>query len=164
MSAHNRRNKGLPREHFSPTENLATREGAKRQMLERFAERYRVKVCRNQEDETDIIQGRLGHIYKYSATELGAMFIPKLKPGQAPRTAMWNARRAEAEAAGMALRQSGDAEGALSFDPGNSEQARIALEIAKPKRKRQMSPEQLGHLASIGFKARKTTVERLISP
>jgi hypothetical protein len=81
------------------------------------------------------------------------MFIPTLKLGQAARTGMWNARRKEAEAAGMILRQSGDAEGSLSFNPVNPEQSLIALKIARPKQKRRLSADQLAHLARIGFQS-----------
>ena len=132
-------------------------------MLEQFAKQYRVKIRRNTEDGTEVIEGRWGNIYEYSTTELGVMFLPPLKPGQTARTGMWNARRLEAESAGMVLRQSGDGEGSLSFDPSNPKQAAIALKIAQPKRRRRASPEQLATLARHGFKARPPALEGLIS-
>jgi len=43
---------------------------------------------------------------------------------------------------GITLRQSGDAEGSLSFNPDDPKQAMLAIRVAAAKRKRQLSPEQ----------------------
>jgi hypothetical protein len=60
----------------------------------------------------------------------------------------------------MTLQQDGDAEGCFTFDSTNLEHIRLAIKLAEVKRKRQVSPEQLAKLASVGFKASKHTVER----
>src|SRR5215831_17084860 len=70
-----------------------------------------------------------------------------------PRT--WGNYRRAAEATGMTVLQNGDSEGCLGFDPGNSEQVRLALKIAGVRRKRELSLEQMLRLASFSFK-RKT--------
>jgi hypothetical protein len=42
----------------------------------------------------------------------------------------------------MTLRQNGDTEGTLSFDPANRAQSTLALRIAKARTKRILSPER----------------------
>ena len=72
--------------------------------------------------------------------ELAVMHIlPATKPAR-PR--VWNRMRDLCTAAGMVLRQKGDAEGALSFNPENREQVKLAIKLAGVKRKRQMSEKQ----------------------
>jgi hypothetical protein len=66
------------------------------------------------------IPRRQGQIYEYDAAELGVMFMPP--PTKDDRWGKWcpkkwgNFRRA-ALAIGMTLRQNGDSEGCVSFDP-----------------------------------------------
>jgi hypothetical protein len=106
-----------------------------------FAAKHRLKVSRG------IIPGTHdeSQIYEYSGDELCVMFItPASKP---PRTLFWRRYRDAGIAAGMTLRQNGDAEGCLSFDGTNAEQVRIALKHAGVKRKRRASPKQLANLA-----------------
>ena len=55
----------------------------------------------------------------------------------------------------MILRQNGDAEGSLSFDPGNDEQAGLAIWIAGVKYRRHLSEEQTWSLAARAAYARK---------
>ena len=45
-----------------------------------------------------------------------------------------------------------NAEGALSFDPKNAEQVKIALKLAGVKAKRRVSPEERARLQAIGYK------------
>jgi hypothetical protein len=120
-----------------------------------FAAKQRLKVQR--EDSSVVINGKSGQLYEYSDTELGIMFItPATK---APRTHMWRKMSSACVAAGMVQRQIGEAEGCLSFDPANQEQVKLALKLAGVKRKRQVAPEQLARLATVGFKIRNATVE-----
>ena len=46
----------------------------------------------------------------------------------------------------MTLRQNGDSEGSLSFDPSNREQAKLAIKIAGARPKRVLSPEHKAKL------------------
>ncbi len=101
-----------------------------------FAERHRMTVTRDKCNE-QIISGKQGHVYDYSATELGVMFIP---PDRTPRR--WGNLRREALRAGMVLRQDGDSEGSLSFNPNNMTQCRLAMKIAGVKQRRGMSVKQ----------------------
>jgi hypothetical protein len=117
-----------------------------------FAKAHRLKPAR--EDDM-VIVGKAGQIYEYSDALLGVMFITPAK--KAPRPRVWNNLSAQCVLAGMTLRQDGDAEGALSFDPANPAHVTLALKLAGVKRKRQLTPEQLVRLASVGFKASKTT-------
>jgi hypothetical protein len=66
---------------------------------------------------------------------MGTMLItPASKPA---RTIFWNKMRGACQAAGMTLRQNGDAEGSFSFDPKNDQQVKLAMQLAgvRPKRK-----------------------------
>jgi hypothetical protein len=42
----------------------------------------------------------------------------------------------------MTVRQNGDSEGCLSFDPDNKEHIRLAMKLAKVRPKRTISPER----------------------
>jgi hypothetical protein len=55
----------------------------------------------------------------------------------------------------MTLRQNGDDEGALSFDPNNRQQARLAIKVTGARPKRQLSPEHRAKLLAIGFQKRQ---------
>ncbi len=84
--------------------------------LKKFAQAYRLKTKLDECGDV-IIQGKQGHLYEYSATELGVMFMPSTRT---PRS--WTAVKKSAEAAGMTLRQNADSEGGYLFDPGNEGQ------------------------------------------
>ena len=117
---------------------------------------------RRDECGESIIPGRQGQIYEYGDGELGAMFMPT--PTKDDRWGKWcprtwgNFKRA-ALAIGMTLRQNGDSEGCLSFDPANDAQARLAIKIAGVRPKRRVSPEEIARLVTVGFKASRHTVE-----
>lgn len=117
-----------------------------------FADKYRLKVRRNPDDDNDLtINGRSGQIYTHSGSELGILFMPGHdKSGHGVGSwcpKKWGNIRRKAVAAGMTLRQNGDTEGSLSFDPANREQAKLAIKIAGVKVKRSASPAQLANLA-----------------
>lgn len=96
-----------------------------------FADKYRLKVRRDA-DGTEIIPGRPGssHIYEYGEDELRVMFLPYKSIHDPARPRLWHSLCREAIALGMVLRQNGDAEGCLSFDPSDQGQARLAIRIA----------------------------------
>jgi|HubBroStandDraft_1064217.scaffolds.fasta_scaffold04293_3 hypothetical protein len=115
--------------------------------IHEFAIKYRLKVRVDKDDGTDIIPGThdQSHIYEDDG-ELAVMFItPATKPAR-PRK-----HRDLGLAARMKLRQYGDAEGCLTFDPGNAEQVKVAFRLAGVKRKRQMSQKQMATLARFQF-------------
>jgi hypothetical protein len=124
---------------------------SKEQPLARFAAKYNLRV---QCDECNdpIILGKHGHLYEYSPTEVGLMILPL---GGNPRPRLWNSTREKCIAAGMTLRQNGDAEGALSFDPANQGQAKLAIRVAGARPKRQLSNERRQAQAAILVKARQ---------
>jgi len=108
--------------------------------ISEFATQYRLKLTKD-ECSDPVILGRIGssNIYEYSNDALGVMFItPADKP---PRTNLWNKFKARCLAAGMTLAQCGDAEGAYSFDPENSAQAKVAIAGIRARVKRRISPE-----------------------
>jgi len=109
-------------------------------MITKFAEQHRLKVTKDICDEV-IIKGRIhdSHIYEYSDDEFGVMFITNGK--QAPRTGLFNKFKADCLSVGMTLRQLGDAEGAFSFNPSDSKQAKVAINGIKARVKRTLSPE-----------------------
>jgi hypothetical protein len=121
--------------------------------IREFGTKYRATVKRDRGDDTLTITGKRGNIYEYSEKELGVMFIPTLRADQSPKARMWNALTLEAKAAGMVLRQSGDGEGAFSFDPSNETQCRLALKIAGVRKRRQLSPEHVSKLVAAGRRA-----------
>src|SRR2546426_8893941 len=87
-----------------------------------FATQHRLKTKHDKGDDTTIIPGKSGQLYEYSDEEFAVMyFLPVTKPAR-PR--VWNRMRDLCAAAGMVLRQNGDAEGALSFNPENREQVK----------------------------------------
>jgi hypothetical protein len=80
---------------------------------------------------------------------LGVAFVP----GKwTPKT--WGNHKRAAIALGMTLRQNGDSEGTLSFDPANGPQSTLALRIAKARAKRILSPERAAAGAARLAKAR----------
>jgi hypothetical protein len=118
--------------------------------IHEFATKHRLKVWQDKDDGTDIIPGtnHQSHIYDDDG-ELAVVFItPITKPA---RPFSWRKHRDLGLAAGMNLRQNGDAEGCLTFDPGNAEQLKIAFRLAGVKRKWQMSQKQMATLARFHF-------------
>jgi hypothetical protein len=130
--------------------------------LKEFAEQYRLKVKHNAEDTTHVILGRMGQIYEYSGEELAVMFITS----ENPCTRLWRAARNKCLAAGMTLRQDGDAEGSFSFDPENRDQAELAIKVAAVKRKKRISDQHRAKLAVAGirFKDNRTSLQRTSAP
>ena len=86
--------------------------------LPQFAKEYRLTLKTDNADGTEVIFGRTGQIYEYDLDLLAVMFI--LPNDAKPRPRTWRQTRTKCIAAGMILRQNGDAEGSLSFDPRKS--------------------------------------------
>jgi hypothetical protein len=122
------------------------------QTIERFAQKYRVKVRHDTCDEA-IISGRrvkdmpdrpesCSHIFDNGDGRLGVclLFTSARTYGNARRTL---------ETAGFAIRQNGHSEGIALFDPADDMQARLALTVAHVRIRRKASPAQLQHLDAI---------------
>ena len=120
------------------------------ELIQDFADKRRLKVSKIDGGER-IIAGRLGdsHLYQYSSTELAVAFVPNK---WTPKT--WGNHKRAAIALGMTLRQNGDSEGTLSFDPANGPQSTLALRVAKARAKRILSPERAAAGAARLAKAR----------
>ena len=117
-------------------------------LLKEFAHKRSLSVKRSRQDDTDNIVGRLGEIYEYSDYELALMLC-----GGPIGTGRWARMRSRCLAAGMTLRQNGDDEGALSFDPENKKQASLAIKLAGARPRRRLSAE---HKAALLAANRRT--------
>jgi hypothetical protein len=109
--------------------------------LREFARQRSLPVNRSRQDDTDNIVGRLGEIYQYSDDELALMLC-----GGQTGTGYWARVRSKCLAAGMTLRQNGDDEGALSFDPTNKNQAALAIKVTGARPTRRLSAEHRAKL------------------
>jgi hypothetical protein len=133
--------------------------------LQEFAAQHRLKLSNKPEDGgVSQIVGKTGDIYEQSSSELGVCYMPGIKNGRGVGSwhpKIWNGFCRSAEAIGMTVRQRGDSEGALSFDPANQEQVKLALKIARVRPKRVVSPERaailVANLAKSRSKGPKTT-------
>src|SRR5262249_42288449 len=86
------------------------------ELIHKFAEQNRLRTS-HATDGTTVVRGQAGcHLYEYSNSELGLMILCN---GEEPRPRLWSGIRKKCIAAGMALRQNAEDEGALSFDPNN---------------------------------------------
>jgi hypothetical protein len=122
-----------------------------------FAKKHRLRVKLDADDMTIIIAGATGQIYEYGSGLLAVMFI--LPHSREPSPRAWNHACRKCLAAGMTLRQNGDAEGALSFDPDNDAQARLAIRVAGVRRRKRPSEKQLANLVrGIKFSSTGTTI------
>ena len=119
-------------------------------MIHKFAENNRMRVTRDDCGDA-IIAGKQGQLYSYTESEMGVMFLP-------PKTTeyscgrwcpkLWGSFKRAAALIGMALKQDGDSEGCLSFDPQNAEQVKLAVKIAKVRIRKELSPERKAALAA----------------
>jgi len=125
--------------------------------IERFSAEHRLKT-RLDECGEKIIPGRRGQIYEWGVNpdtvvfELGVMFMPPRTKENThgkwtPRT--WGNFRRAGSSLLMTVRQSGDSEGCLSFDPANPEQVKLAMKIARVKPKRILSEKQQAVIAKM---------------
>jgi hypothetical protein len=131
------------------------------EVIHSFAQQHRLRTFRDT-DGTIVIRGQAGcHLYEYSDSELGLMILSDAKDARPRR---WAGIRKKCLAAGMVFRQEGDDEGALSFDPNNRQQARLAIKVTGVRPKRQLSPERRANLVAVGFQKRQCpTVEGVSS-
>jgi|SRR5215469_3581789 len=122
------------------------------ELIHAFAEQNRLRTSR-EPDGTTVIRGQAGcHLYQYDEREIGLLIFSE---GQDAHPRRWTAIRKKCLAAGMTLRQNGDDEGALSFDPNSRQQSRLAIKLAGARPKRQLSPEHRAKLLAVGFQKRE---------
>ena len=130
-------------------------------ILSDFANRYSLRLERDDCGDL-VIPGKVGELYEYSPNEMALLILTD----ENPRPRLWNFIRDKCLATGMTLLQNGDAEGALSFDPNNWEQARLAIKLTKVRPKTRMSEErrqaQLRILekARLARQARKSSIRK----
>jgi hypothetical protein len=86
-----------------------------------------------------------------------------LSDGKDTRTRRWSGIRKKCLAAGMILRQNAEDEGALSFDPNNRQQLRLAIKLSGARPKRQLSPEHRAKLLAVGFQRRQNLTLKGVS-
>ncbi len=101
---------------------------------------------------------RYGHqIYEHSQPEesVGRFAVLLMFPVDGSKSPKWANARKKLVNAGFAIKQDGDAEGVLLFDPTDKSQARLALKLAGI-RTRQLSPERRATLAAQLIAARAT--------
>lgn len=103
--------------------------------VKEFASKHRLRV-RQDEDLTDIIPGKCGHIYEYDDSLLGVLVLP-----HPPRRNYWGFTRRELAEAGCVLVQDGDGEGAATFDPHERKQVKAALRAAWVRKIKVLTPE-----------------------
>jgi hypothetical protein len=107
-----------------------------KQPIEIFAEKNCIPASR-ETDGTIVIEGEAGcHLYEYSDSEFGLMILSDGKNIAARR---WTVLLKKCLKAGMTLRQNGDDEGSVSFNPSNLQQARLAIRLIGIRPKRSVS-------------------------
>lgn len=107
--------------------------------VKHFADTYRVRARRDECGEL-ILLGRIGHVYEHGAGRFGVYLNCTTKRA-------WSSAKRTLTAAGFTIRQSGDIEGTALFDPENEQQARLALEIARIRKRRVVTTEQRQQMA-----------------
>jgi hypothetical protein len=100
-------------------------------VFSQFSEHYWLRVKRDDCGDP-IIRGKLGHLYEYSAGRIGIVLEAPSK--SAALDATLRSRKRRAIAAGFNLRQEGDSEAILLFDPADTKQARLAIQLIHAKK------------------------------
>ena len=109
-------------------------------LLRTFAAQHRLHSSRDIEDGTTVIRGRAGHIYEYNDSELALVILTA--EGKDVSIRRWSSIKRRCLGAGMTLRQDGDYEGALSFNPSKEGQSKIAVRVTGVRPRKQLSPER----------------------
>lgn len=110
--------------------------------ISEFATKYKLQKPRIDVDGTLVIFGKSGQIYEFSESRLGVIYTSAINGGSKFRdltTQRNNAAQASCIAVGMQLEQQGGLESAFSFDPCDARQAKVAIQVAGAKAKRQVS-------------------------
>ena len=109
--------------------------------IEQFAAQHNLNT-RWDDCNNPTIPDKVGHIFEgYSGVLLG-VYVSAVSPRA------WTYAKRKLTAAGMRIKQDGDVEGVLTFDPANRSQARLALKVAGIKTKRKVAPPSPAQLAA----------------
>ena len=130
--------------------------------IQEFAAKYRLKtrhITVFKGEQVYDIPGKHGEIYEGDEEFLGVLFAPPSKTDKCGRWCprKWGKVKRAGLAVGMILRQNGDSEGCLLFEPTNQVQSKLAIKISGVRRKRAVSPESAARLA---LNRQKSRVER----
>lgn len=106
--------------------------------IQDFAEKYHLRTKLDACKEV-IVPCKRGQIYVYSTQRLAV-----LVEGVSAR--VWHSIRKTLLAAGFELRQNGDCEGSLSFDPQDRKQAKLAIKVMGANSRRQLTESQKAEL------------------
>jgi hypothetical protein len=109
--------------------------------IEQFAAQHKVKIKRDDCNDP-IIPGKVGHIGDGYSGGLLSVYVD----AETPRA--WTYAKRKLVAVGMRIKQNGDADGVVMFDPANLTQVRIALKVAGIKTKRKAAPPSPAQLAA----------------
>ena len=92
------------------------------------------------------IPGNFGHLYEHGTGCFGLVLEEPADTPSRPKSLL--ARRRLALAAGFSLHQEGDVEAILLFDPADERQARLAVKLARARRRRRVGvkPASLANL------------------
>ena len=128
-----------------------------------FVERYRLR-SRRDECGDPVVLGKFGHVYEHSTGRLG--IVLEDSPGGASLARSLLSRRRKALAAGFELKQHGDSEAVLLFDPTNSSQSRLAIRLVGAKIRRRASKPSEKQLAALrtGRQSRLIAVNLGVEP
>jgi len=123
-------------------------------LVQEFAKKYRLRTTFDDCKEV-IIPCKRGQIYECGGGKLAVLV-------EAVSARGWHSVRKSLLAAGFELRQNGDCEGTLSFDPADPKQAELAIKVMRARRKRQLSEAQKAELTRrlpIASKSRRPTAQ-----
>lgn len=114
--------------------------------VQEFAAKYRLKTRHIpvfKGEQVYDIPGKHGEIYEGDEELLGVLFAPPSKTDKCGRWCprKWGKIKRAGLAVGMILRQNGDSEGCLLFDPTNQVQSKLAIKISGVRRKRTLNPK-----------------------
>jgi hypothetical protein len=108
--------------------------------ISEYAEKYRLRMKRDRCGDL-IVPGKLGHLYEHGSGRFGMVLEASADSRRLDN--VLRSRKRRALAGGFAIRQEGDSESIVLFDPAEQKQARLALRLVGAKSKRRASPAQL---------------------
>lgn len=119
--------------------------------IKAFAKRHRLRTKRDECDEL-YVPAKRGQIFDHCDGCFGVIILNDTVMG-------WGYARKKMERAGFQIIQDGDEEGTGLFNPEDAKQVKVALEVVKPYRRKNLSEEQLAKLrqnVEIARSARET--------
>ena len=114
-------------------------------ILKQFSKRHRLKLRRDECGDY-FIGGKWGQVYEYDPERLAVLFLGDTKR-------LWHAAKKKLTAARFRLMQDCDTEGTATFDPADTEQCRLAIQVIRAKPRRVLTPAQRAQLRAATEKA-----------